>query len=309
MRKSGTAMTKSSFFAALVLTTAVACGRADLEAIELSNQADKDKSANLDASISKYEQATQLDPKNFRITYKLGQAYVQKEKWDAAATTMAKASKLAPTFANYKLWQGIALARQVTKAVPGATWADAKGPLEESVKLDPNLAEGHFELADVLLHLDDEAGAITSYGRAIAARPDKAEYYAPLADLYKRLGFLDQAEAVLKEGLSFAKPEDKNTFVLQTHLGDTYDRKAQAGPALVAYEAARKSCGDCKEPGQGIAFFNLGVAYAQAGKKGEAVAQLQSFNRMICKTGSGARYAAQCSQAMQITQGMGETLK
>lgn len=302
-------MNKSSLLAAVVLSTLFACGRADLEAIELSNQADKDKSANLDAAISKYEQATQLDPKNFRIVYKLGQAYVQKEKWDAAATTMGKAAKLAPTFANYKMWQGIALARQVTKGMAGASWADAKAPLEEAVKLDANLAEAHFELADVLLHLDDEAGAIASYGRAIAARPDKAEYFAPLADLYKRLGFLDQAEQTLKEGLASAKPEDKNTFVLQTHLGDTYDRKGQAGPALVAYEAARKSCGNCNEGGQAIAYFNLGVAYAQAGKKGEAVAQLQSFNRMICKTGSATRYAAQCSQAMQTAQSLGETLK
>lgn len=303
-------MTKSSLLAALALCSVVsACGRNDLEAIELSNQADKDKSANLDAAISKYEQAVQLDPKNFRIAYKLGQAYVKKEKWDAVASTMAKAAKLAPTHADYKLWQGIALARQAAKGGAGVVWADAKAPLEESVKLDPNLAEGYFELADVNLHMDDEAGAIANYGKAIGARPDKAEYYAPLADLYKRLGFLDQAEAVLKEGISFAKPGDKNSFVLQTHLGDTYDRKMQNGPALVAYEAARKSCGDCNEGGQQIAFFNLGVAYAQADRKGEAIAQLQTFNKLICKTGAGARYQAQCQQAMQTAQTLGETLK
>src|SRR5690606_12884374 len=119
----------------------------------------KERDTNPDGAISKYEQATNLDPTNHKILGKLANAYKKKEAWDKVAATCAKAEKLAPKHANYFFLHGYALARAAdsAKGGGGTGWADAKGPLEEAIRLDPNIADAYFELAEVHLHLDDEA--------------------------------------------------------------------------------------------------------------------------------------------------------
>jgi hypothetical protein len=129
--------------------------------------------------------------------------------------------------------------------------------------------------------------------------------------LYLRLGFQDQAEQVLKEGLRNAKEGDKHLFAIHTLLGSIYDTKNNTSGALAEYEAAKKSCGNCTEPGQPIAFFNLGAAYASANppRKSEAMQQLAAFNKVICKGGAAARYADQCQQSQELAKRMGGALQ
>ncbi len=291
------------------------CSRNNIEAVNLANEADKARSTDMDGAISKYEQATNLDPTNYRILWKLATAYVKKEQWDKVASTCAKAEKVAPKHANFFYLHGLALARQ---AVKGPTsWADAKGPLEEAIKLDPNVGDGdksgaaHFELAEVLLHLDDEAGALREYTAAIQAKPDTLIFYGPLADLYIRLNYINEAEQSLKEALSFAKDGDKALFNIHSLLGEVYDFKKDQSAATAEYEKAKKACGQCNEAGQQIAFFNLGAAYASLNppRKSEAMAQLQSFQKMICKGAAAQRYADQCAQAQQLATKLGGVLQ
>jgi hypothetical protein len=149
------------------------------------------------------------------------------------------------------------------------------------------------------------------YTKAINTKPDELTFYGPLADLYIRLNFIEQAEQVLTQGLSFAKDGDKALFAIHSLLGDIYDRKRDLGKAVTEYEAAKKACGACTEPGQQIAFFNLGAAYASLNppRKSEAMAQLQSFQKMICKGAAAQRYADQCTQAQQLATKLGGTLQ
>lgn len=288
---------------------AVGCSRNNIEAVNLANEADKEKATNLDSAISKYEQASNLDPTNHRILYKLGHAYQKKEAWDKVASTMARAEKVAPTHANYFFLHGLANARQAEKGP--TSWSEAKGPLEEAIKLDPNIADAHFELAEVMLHLDDEKAALDGYTKAILTKPDELSFYGPLADLYIRLNHVNEAETVLKEALQFGKEGDKALFAIHSLLGDIYDRKNDGSRAVTEYEAAKKACGPCNEAGQQIAFFNLGAAYASLNppRKSEAMAQLQSFQKMICKGAAAQRYADQCTQAQQLATKLGGTLQ
>lgn len=290
-------------------TFSVGCSRNNIEAVNLAIEADKSKATDLDGAISKYEQATNLDPSNHKILWKLALAYTKKEAWDKVATTCARAEKIAPTYGNYFFQHGMALARQAAKGP--TSWADAKQPLEEAIKLDPNLADAHFELAEVLLHLDDEKGALDEYTKAINTKPDEMAFYGPLADLYIRLNYVDMAEQVLTQGLGFAKEGDKALFAVHSILGDIYDRKHDLTKAVSEYESAKKACGNCQEAGQQIAFFNLGAAYASLSppKKSEAMSQLQSFQKMICKGAAAQRYADQCTQAQQLATKLGGTLQ
>jgi tetratricopeptide (TPR) repeat protein len=307
-------------FAAVATTAAMAvvagsvagatgCSRNNIEAVNLANEGDKERDTNLDGAISKYEQATNLDPTNHKILGKLANAYKKKEAWDKVASTCAKAEKLAPKFANYFFLHGYALTQQAQKGPVG--WGDAKQPLDEALKLDPNIADAYFELAEVYLHLDDEASALQNYTKAIAAKPDNMAFYGPLADLYIRLNYVEQAEQVLTQGLGFAKEGDKSLFAVHSLLGDIYDRKHDTTKAVTEYESAKKACGQCNEAGQQIAFFNLGAAYASLSppRKSEAMAQLQSFQKQICKGAAAQRYQDQCTQAQQLATKLGGTLQ
>ncbi len=318
-------VTPGVFFA---LTLAIAalgagCSRNNIEAVNLANEGDKAKATDIDTAISKYEQATNLDPTNHRILWKLGNAYAKKEAWDKVVTTMVKAERIEPKHANFYYLHGMALAKQ---AVKGPTsWADAKAPLEESLKLDPygphyptgagwdakNAGATHFELAEVLYHLDDEKGALDEYTKAVQTKPDEISFYVPLADLYIHLNLVKEAEDVLNSAVSFAKEGDKQLFYIHSLMGQVADMKSDTTKAASEYDLAKKACGLCNEPGQQIAFFNLGAAYAtmKPPRKSEAMAQLQSFQKMICKGAAAQRYADQCTTAQQLATKLGGTLQ
>jgi tetratricopeptide (TPR) repeat protein len=306
---------KAPLLALAVCTAASAgagCSRNNIEAVNLYNEAVKAKSSNIDESISKFEQATQLDPTNHRILWGLAQAYAKKEQWDKCAATSKKAQGLAPTYANYYFEQGMANARLAGKKEGGGNWADAKGPLEEAVQKDSNIADAHFELAEVLLHMDDEQGALREYTKAIETQPDNTQFYVPLADLYMRLNLIDEAEKVGREGLGFVKEGDgKGQFLLHSLMGSVADSRSQNETALKEYDLARKACNQCTDPGQAIAFFNLGAAYAQANppQTSQAMQNLQNFHKMVCKGGAKARYEDQCAQAQQLAQKVGGNLQ
>jgi tetratricopeptide (TPR) repeat protein len=294
----------------LTLAAATSCSRNNIEAVNLAIEGDKVRATNPDEAISKYEQATQLDPNNHRIWWKLALTYHKKEAWDKVANACSRAEKIAPTFANYYQEHGIALARQ---AVKGPTsWAEAKEPLQEAIKKDPNLADSYFELAEVMLHLDDEQGALENYVKAINTKPDELSFYGPLADQLLRLNFVDQAETVLKEALNYPSAgNEKHLFTVHSLLGQIAETRGNTADAVKSYEAAKKACGNCQEPGQAIAFFNLGVAYANLNppEKSKAIQNLTSFQKVICKGAAAQRYADQCSTAQAVATKLGGSLQ
>jgi tetratricopeptide (TPR) repeat protein len=304
------AKVRSVVGAALCVFAVAGCSRNNIEAVNLSNEADKARGGNLDDAISKYEQATTLDATNHRILWKLATAYQKKEAWDKVTSTLTKAQKLAPTYANYFFLDGYAREQVALSPKGSANWADAKEPLLQAIKLDPNMADPNFELGEILLHLDDEQGALQNYTDAIAKKPDELPFYGPLAELYIRLGYYDQAEQVLKEALNYKKEGDKAAFIIYSLLGQTKEIKGDASGAISDFESAKKACGNCNEKGQQIAFFNLGAAYSKANppRKNEAIQQLAAFQKTVCKGGAAAKYADECSQAQEIVKQLGGTL-
>jgi tetratricopeptide (TPR) repeat protein len=304
------AIVRSLFVASLVVGGSVGCSRNGIEAVNLSLEADKDRDANPESAIQKYEQAVQLDPDNHRILWKLARTYEKKEAWDKVATTCAKAEKAdkSGTFAEYYYLHGLALARL---AVKGPTaWTEAKGPLENAIQKDANYAAAYMELGTVMYNLDDEAGAIKNYAKAIELRPDKLNYYTALASLYRELNMLEAAEGVLKEGLSFAKDgkdAEKWLFNLHSQLGDVLVNRNNVAGAIPEFEAAKKTCGQCNEPGQPIAYYNLGAAYAALNppRLSEAKSNLANFQKLVCKGTNAVKYADQCTGAAALETRLG----
>src|SRR3984893_1754510 len=132
---------------ALVISASVAamsllgtgCSRNRQEAVILANKGDNEVKLNVDGAINAYDQATRLDPTNHKIFFKLAMAYRKKEDWDKVASTLARATSLAPKFANYWFERGYALEQQAKKkTIP---WEEAKEPFQKCIEADPNFAE------------------------------------------------------------------------------------------------------------------------------------------------------------------------
>lgn len=303
---------KTACLATVLSLTTAGCNRNAIEAVNLANEGDKAAKSSPDSAISKYQQAIQLDPSNHRILWKLARAYKKKEEWDKVAETCEKAEraesegkKEGATHADYYFLHGYALAQKFEKD-PG-DWNEAKEPLEKAIQLDENLADSYFELAEVLLRLDDEQGALENYTKAIQKKPDEITFYGPLADLYIRLDYYDEAEQVAKSGLGFADSGDPNTYVLHSLLGQVSEIRGDMTGAIAEFESAKKACGKCNEKGQQIAYFNLGYAYSKAKppRTNEAIQQLQAFQKTVCRGAGAKSFAEECSQAQEIVRQLG----
>jgi tetratricopeptide (TPR) repeat protein len=298
--------------AALLLA---ACSRNNIEAVNLANEGDGERKTNVDGAISKYEQATKLDADNARIWWKLVLAYKEKEDWEKMATSCTKAEEAAErtekkkTHADYYFMHGYAL--EETAQSGKGSWADAKTPFQTAIQLDPHFAQAYGELGTVSLYADDEAGAIQNWTKAIETKPDDTQYYVSLADEYRRLMYYDQEEQVLKEGVSFAKEDDKHLFNLHALLGDVYETKGNFAQAVVEYEAAKKNCDPNKCTDHKEAYFYLGSAYSELNppRKNEAMQQLQSFWKISGQGAQAQKYADLRAQAQEIARRMGGSLQ
>ncbi len=301
----------------------VGCNRNAVEAVNRFNEGNQaKKSGNLEEAASKYDQAAKLDPSNHRILWGLCTIAQQREAWEkvaehcknaARASEMDGAKKKAPSFATYYANWGYAL--RVLASKGQAQWADAKEPLQTAIKIDPNLAGPYADLGEVSLHLDDEAGALQNFTKAIETRPTELGAYVSLAQLYMELGFDKEAEQVLKEGLSFAnevKSDDQRgqraAFSLRAAYGAYKQEHGDNKGAISEFEAAKKICGQCNERGQSIVYFGLGAALVKDGQKDLGIAELKKFNKVVCKGSAKKNFDYECDQTADIVMRAGGTL-
>ena len=225
----------------------------------------------------------------------LGLAAVGAPDRDARAECPKVSPGVAEAAASFA--RGVAHARAEPPAL-----AEARRELTRAVALDPTHAGAHYELAEVLLRAHASPGyertAAELYTRAIQNRPDLVPAYLALADLYRRLGFAEQARAVLHAALR-QKPSEKERFVLLAHLAQVEEDRGELVASLARFEEAKKACGACTEPEEVVVYYDLGVAYAtlQPPRASEAIAQLTAFQKLACKGNLASRYAEACTIA------------
>jgi tetratricopeptide (TPR) repeat protein len=297
--------------ASIVLTTflGAGCSRNRQEAVILANQADTEVKLSPESAINKYEQATRMDPTNHRIFHKLGMAYKKREDWDKVASTMSRAATLAPKFANYWLERGYALEMQAKKKT-GVSWEEAKEPLQKCIENDPNFADCYEELAGVFLQTDDEQKALDNYTKAIEHDPTEIRYYNALADLYIRLGYVKEAEQVLKEGKGFAKPGDKSLFGLHELMAQVYQDRGSLPEMATELEAAKAVAGT--EGAEAVqVMWDLGSTYAKLTppRTAEAIQMLKGFSARACKGAKAASYKSQCEGAQSLVTQLGGSMQ
>jgi tetratricopeptide (TPR) repeat protein len=282
---------------AMALVALPACSRRKQDAVILSNQGDQVVELAPNEAIQKYEQAVQLDPANHRILYKLAKAYKKKEEWDKVASTLARATDIAPSFANYWFERGWALTQQAVKGT--ISYEESKEPYTKCIEADPNRDECYGQLAISHLWTDDEQKALANWTKAIEHRPDNLDYYTRLSDLYIRLRFDKEAEQVLNAAKEMAAPDDKRLYNVHTLLARIYTEREDIEGTVKALEAAKAVSSE--DPS---VLFNLGMAYAKlkVPKKAEAIQMLKGFIARACKSQKTTKYKSFCEQATTTMQ-------
>lgn len=304
----------SAVGAALTLAVALASPSAGAKcdgdlaaALALAKEADRERAVDVAAAIAKHKRATELAPSRASLFWRLAVSQLKAEEYAAAAESFGRAWKLDPKHAGYAAAHGTALARVAARG--GGDFAAARAPLEAALSLDPNHADAHHELGDVLLHLHDDHGALVHYTRAVELAPAHAPHWAALGDLYLRLRLLEQAEQTLAASLEVVEG-DAARFPLLMLLGQTLDRRGRPAEALPRFEQAKAACGACGGPGQAIVYFSLGMSYAAQSppRRAEALQNLTAFSKMICRGAAASRYADACSQANERIARLGSAI-
>jgi tetratricopeptide (TPR) repeat protein len=271
-----------------------ACPETNPRALALSNEADAKMAAfEIEVAIGLYEEAARLAPDEPRIAAKLARAYRKKEDWTGAAAALERATARTPGFANLWFERGYALEQLAKKGT--LPWAEVRAPFERCVAVDPNFADCHQELGEVLLRLDDETGALKSYTRAVQADPAEARRYAPLAALYLALDRIAEAHTVLEQAKAFSKAGDKGLISIHILSASVHDARGETAAMVSDLEDAMRAA----DPGsmeRNQLLFSLGSAYAmmKPPRSQESLALLKSYNSMVCKSFKAATYRAEC---------------
>jgi tetratricopeptide (TPR) repeat protein len=317
--------------AAIAVTSLAGCNRNKQDAIIKANEGDKTLKGDLDGAIAAYQEAANMDPSNHLIWNKLAQAYFKKPDWPKAAEAFANAIKAdtdahggKPTVATYFALRGYALEQQAKKK-PGTgasegsvqlDYKEAEAPYLKCIELDPNYADCYFELGNVYLWMDNEQKSLEYYTKAIQHDPTQVKYYGPLAALYVNLGYEKEAEQVLKESQSFAKPDDP----------DPENRKAMAnddifmaqilqnrgdGQGVVKQLEAARAVAPADSSEAVRVLYALGNAYANLDppKKQDAIDNFKGFNVHACKGPKAAMFKLECATLQSRVSELGGTLQ
>jgi Tfp pilus assembly protein PilF len=93
-----------------------------------------------DAAKQEFEQELKIDPSNAGAEYVLGELARQGQQWDEAVAHFSRATKLDARFGEAFLGLGLSL-------IAKKQYADAVGPLETAIKLEPRNPDAHYNLA------------------------------------------------------------------------------------------------------------------------------------------------------------------
>jgi tetratricopeptide (TPR) repeat protein len=157
--------------------------------------------------------------------------------------------------------------------------------LEGSLAVDPDQAEAHNNLANVLWQKGRLRQAAAEYERALALHPDYAAAHFNLGDVLREAGETREAIAHYRRALEirpdFAPALDSLAWVLAT----SPDASVRDGIQAVGLAARAEQISSGRNPGF---VATLAAAYAEVGRFPEAVATAERALRLATAQGKAA---------------------
>ncbi len=129
------------------------------------------------ASIEQFKKVVELDPAFLQGQILLGNAYMQTGQWTLAQSAFENAAKLEPLSSVALLGVGAAMNQQLN-------YAGAQDPLRQSLELNRDSAEAHYELARALWGLNKWEEAEPHVLKAIQLNKDYASPHVLMGNIY-----------------------------------------------------------------------------------------------------------------------------
>jgi tetratricopeptide (TPR) repeat protein len=148
-----------------------------------------------DAAMQLFEQAIALDPAMARAYDSLGLCRFYRNENELALQAFARAIELEQNDPRPSAWPYVN--RAATLQFLGRT-QEAEHDLRQAVRLEPDLAQAHFQLGNVLEHENQRDLAVAEFKEAIRLNAKYAEPHLALAQIYRQTGHPAEAEGEVK---------------------------------------------------------------------------------------------------------------
>ncbi len=207
------------------------------------------------------------------------QEYDKPENIDNAIAEFRRALKTDSNYALAYAALGTAYWTGFEQFSRGNDWVvSASQNCERALSLNPELAEGHVCLGNVLNGSGRYDKAVEEFKRAVELNGESEEAWRGLADVYTNLGNLSAAESTYKKAISL-RP---NYWGVYSWLGLFYYRQARYSDATSMLLKASQLA-----PDNYHLYFTLGGAYVTEGRYQEAI---DAFQRSIDLRPSAGAY-------------------
>jgi len=149
---------------------------------------------------------------------------------------------------------------------------DAMRNWEEALRSNPNFAEAHLNLGSALVEAGEVREGIAHFEKALLIKPDFPEAHCHLGDALAEVGKPKEALAQYETALKLKSDFGWAEYRLARLLGTL--PPAEGGDPARAVDLARRACeiSENRDPG---ALDTLAIAYAAAGRYNAAVATAQ----------------------------------
>ena len=153
-----------------------------------------------DAAIEQLNTALRIEPDFQSALELLCLIQHRQKKWGALEQTADHLIRVNPNFSPGYYFKGAALEAKAPRSEkPEATLAAARKLLEQSVRLEPQFAESHVGLGELLEAQGELGRAIAEYQQAIKIDPNNSQGFYHLANAYRRAGEPEKSKLALEK--------------------------------------------------------------------------------------------------------------
>jgi tetratricopeptide (TPR) repeat protein len=144
---------------------------------------------NYDGALAQYSKAVEKEPGFRGAHYNIGNIYWLEGKWDQAIVELTREISADPyhCLAHWKIGNClINLNKEPDQAMDH---------VKKALEICPNLAQAHLDLGRLLAGNGEYSQAIARYHRVVELNPEESSVHFLLANAYRRLGRMEEAEA------------------------------------------------------------------------------------------------------------------
>lgn len=243
------------------------------------------KQGQLDAAITEFQKATELNPESAAAFFNLGEVYMQSHRYGDAIKPLKRALELHGEFPGLHESLGFALLSQgyAGEAIPQFQAANSReglgiaqletGDLADAVSNLEAAVAAHPDNPDLLYYFGRASGLLSRQinDKLLSSYPATPRAYQSLAESYSALHQAKQAEDAYQKAIQL-RPDLPG---LHLALGEVYAQAAEWDKAEEEFRAEAKL-----RPGSAETAFQLGSALLQNGHLEQAHEQLVHANQL-----------------------------